>query len=92
MGIRSNRFYAHHIGLKGNLAEHVKWKGLLKYIQHLGRYGAPYEPVQNQFSGLFEVQYINPGFPLEIGMAAGADTGNTISNNFGIQFSVAKRW
>ena len=92
MGIRSDRFFAHHLGVNGNLSEYVKWKGLLTYIQHLGTYGAPYEPVQNQFSGFFEVQYINPNFPVEIGMAAGVDTGNTIANNFGIQFMVAKRW
>ena len=92
MGIQSDRFFAHHLGVNGNLSEYVKWKGLLTYIQHLGTYSATYEPVQNQFSGLFEVQYINPGFPVEIGMAAGIDAGNTISNNFGIQFMVAKRW
>jgi len=41
---------------------------------------------------LFEVQYVNPGFPVELEMAVGADAGNTIGNNFGFRFSVAKRW
>jgi len=91
-GIESNRFFAHHLGVRGNLSEHIIWKGLLTYVEHLGIYGHQYNPVHKQVSGLFEVEYVNPGFPVELGMAVVADSGNTISNNFGFRFSVAKRW
>ena len=91
-GIESNRFFAHHLGVSGNLSEHLAWKGLLTYVEHLGIYGRQYNPAHKQVSALFEVQYIKPGFPVELGMAVGADAGNTIGNNFGFRFSVAKRW
>ncbi len=92
IGIRSNRFFAHHIGVKGNLSDNVKWKGMLTFIQHLGTYSKPYITSQKQVSGLFEVQYVNPDFPVEFGIAAGGDAGNTVRNNLGFRFSVAKRW
>ncbi len=92
MGILSTQFFAHHLGLKGNILEHVLWKGMLTYLQHQGTYGVLYEPVQKQLSGLLEIQYVNPGFPLEIVLAAGADAGNTIENNLGLRVSLAKKW
>ncbi|HSO85124.1 MAG TPA: capsule assembly Wzi family protein [Draconibacterium sp.] len=92
MGIQSNRFFAHHIGVRGNFSDYFRWKGMLTYIQQLGTYSEPYTSKQKQVSGLFEVQYINPGFPVEIGLAAGTDGGNTIGKNLGFQLSVAKRW
>jgi len=92
MGIRSNRFIAHHLGLRGNLSDFFKWKGMITYIQHLGTYSNPYITAQKQLSGLFEVQYINSDFPVELGLSVGGDAGNTLKNNLGFRFSVAKRW
>lgn len=92
MGIKSGRFFAHHIGIRGNLSENVRWKGMLTYIQHLGTYYNPYTQMQKQVSGLFEVKYVNPDFPFEIGLAAGADATNTAGKNLGFQLSLAKKW
>jgi hypothetical protein len=39
-----------------------------------------------------EVKYVNPGFPVEIGLAAGGDSSTAIGNNMGFQLTVAKRW
>ncbi len=91
-GIRSNRFFAHHLGLRGNFSEFIQWKGLLTLSHHFGTYSQPFEPSQKQLSGLLEIQYINPGVPVEIGVSTGADAGNTIHTNLGFQLWVAKRW
>ena len=92
MGIRSNRFFSHHIGAKGKLSEHLYWKGLLTYIQHLGTYFKPYTSPQKQVSGLFDLKYLNPEFPVELGIALGADISNSNGKNMGFQFSVSKSW
>jgi len=91
-GIRSTRFFAHHIGASVNISDFVRWKGMLTYIQHLGTYSEPYTSNQKQFSGLLEVRYVNPGFPVEIGLAAGGDSSSTNGKNAGFQLTVSKRW
>lgn len=92
LGIESNRFFSHHLGVKGNFSENFKWKGLLTYIQHLGTYSKPYSPNKKQVSGMFEVQYINPGFPVELGITAGGDSSNSSGKNLGFQLIISKRW
>jgi hypothetical protein len=92
MGIQSNRYFAHHIGVRGNFSDFFKWKGLLTYIQHLGTYSRPYSDPQNQLSGLLEVQYINPGFPVEIGLAVSADNTINADKNLGFQLFLVKKW
>jgi len=91
-GIRSNRFFAHHVGMKGNFPQHLAWKGMITYIQHLGLYRNPYENLEKQVSGLLEMQYVHPGFPVELGLSISADAGNTISKNGAVQFWIAKTW
>jgi hypothetical protein len=91
-GIRSTRFFAHHIGVRGNLSDFVRWKGMLTYIEHLGTYSEPYTSNQKQVSGLLEVQYINSGFPVEIGITAGGDTSSSSGKNMGFQLIISKRW
>lgn len=91
-GLRSNRFFAHHMGMCGNLTGYLRWKGMLTFTEHWGTYGNPYNPYQKQLSGLFEMELVHPGFPVELGLSAGADGGNTTDNNFGLQLWLAKRW
>ena len=90
--IRSLRFYAHHLGAKGNVTEYLQWKGLLTWIHHFGTYGKPYNPSHKQLSGLMEIQYVHPEFPVELGTSIAVDAGNTIGKNLGLQFWIAKRW
>jgi hypothetical protein len=92
MGIRSNRLFAHHLGMRGNFSDFITWKGLLTYIQHLGTYSNPYTTSQKQISGLFEVHYINPGFPIQIGLSAAGDVGNYKGKNLGFGLILSKKW
>lgn len=89
----SNRFFAHHVGARGYLfSEYLKWKGLLTYIRHLGLHGKPYDTARNQLSGLLEMHYASPRFPVELGIAIAADAGNVTGKNGGIELSIAKRF
>jgi hypothetical protein len=84
-GVRSNRFFAHHLGISGYFAQHLRWRGMITYIEHWGTYGNPYNPKQKQVSGLIECFYTNSRFPVDLGLSVGADKGNTINNNLGMQ-------
>ena len=90
MGIRSNRFLSHHLGVKGNLTQHLSWKGMLSYVQHLGTYGKPYDPKQNQLSGILDFGYLNPDFPVDLSFSLAADINDVEGNNLGFQFTVSK--
>ena len=90
-GYASNRFYAHHIGGSGFVTNHLQWKSLLTWINHFGTYMYPYETVHRQLSGLFELQYNNPSFPVELGASIAADAGNT-GKNVGVQIWIGKSW
>ncbi|MDD4108902.1 MAG: capsule assembly Wzi family protein, partial [Prolixibacteraceae bacterium] len=91
-GISSTRFYAHHVGVSGYFTDFIRWRGLITFTAHKGRYAVPYDPVHKQISGLLEVNYSNPRFPVEIGLAAAADAGNAIKNNPGFRLSLSKNF
>ena len=91
-GIRSLRFFSHHVGLCGILSKFLNWKSRLTYTHHLGTYSYPYETTHNQFSGQLTVEYNNPGFPVELGISTAADAGNAIKNNYGVQLWIAKHF
>lgn len=91
-GIRSNRFYAHHLGLMGNLAEFIKWKGLFTFLHHIGTYSQTYENPHNQLSVLVQLDYSHPGFPVDLGISGAADAGNQTANNIGIMLRVSGKF
>lgn len=92
MGIRSNRFYAHHFGARGYFSEYITWTGMVTLIQHLGTWSEPYSSAKNQFSGMLEIRYINPSFPVEIGLETGLDAEKSTGKNLGFSFQIAKTW
>lgn len=92
VGIQSNRFYSFHAGVKGYLSENFAWKSMLTYVQHLGTYSKPYNKARNIFSGLIDLSYQNPGFPVEIGLSAALDLNSHDGKNGGIQLKLAKTW
>ena len=91
-GMASNMLQAHHVGVKGVLPPHLRWKGMLTWIHHFGRYFNRYEPSRQQLSALLEVQYARRGLPVDLGMAAAADAGNASGRNLGLQFRISKTW
>lgn len=92
MGIRSNRYMSHHAGIKGNLTQYLYWNVMLTYMLHLGTYGKPFEPKQTQTSGLLNLLYKNPDFPVDLGLAVAADSNDIKGKNLGFQFTLSKEW
>ena len=88
--LRSNMFYAHHLGVKGSLPRHISWKGFLTYVHHFGLFFTPYESSQKQVSGLLELWYNNPDFIFNFGLMVAADAGSELYRNGGIQFTISK--
>ena len=91
-GLLSNRFYAHHVGLRGALTDYLQYKGVITRISHLGLYTAPFAPSRGQISGLWTLQYLNPGFPVAINLSIAADAANATNNNFGMQIGLTKEF
>ncbi len=89
-GIGSNMFYAHHLGANGALPPYLRWKGMLTFVRHYGRYFTRYEPSRRQVSGILEVQYTRPGFPVELGLSAACDAGSVSGRNLGVQLMVSR--
>lgn len=89
-GIRSNRFYAHHIGLLGNISEFIRWKGLFTFSHHLGTYSQPYDEPHNQLSVLLRLDYSHPNFPVDLQISGAADAGNQTADNIGIMLQVSR--
>lgn len=91
-GTSSTRFRAHHAGMAGSLPWHTGWKGIITYVSHHGTWARPYPAARKQVSALLGLHYVNPAFPVEFGLSAAADMGNTVPANSGICLSVTKRW
>jgi hypothetical protein len=78
--------------MRGFLNEQLQWRGLLTYVEHSGTYATPYQAAQKNILGLLEVNYINPDFPVELGLSVAGDAVNTTGKNLGVQLSVSKSW
>ncbi len=91
-GIQSNRFFAHHLGMRGFISEHLQWRGLITYVEHFGTYPKPYQTAQKNVLGMLEANYINPDFPVKLGLSVAGDAVNTTGKNLGIQLTVGKSW
>ena len=92
MGLESNRMLSQHIGMKGYFGANLAWKGMLTTIKHLGTYSLPYPEEVKQLSGLFELTYNKPEFPVYLGVSLASDTSNGTGKNFGLQFTIGKQW
>lgn len=91
-GMVSNRFFAHHVGISGKWKSIWKWQGMLTYSEHEGTAADPYNQINKKVSGIFEVLYIQPDFPVEVGFSLAADAGSNAYRNTGARLSLVKKW
>ncbi len=87
-GPQSNRLFSHHIGVKGKLRKDVAWKGMLTYIQHIGKWENEYNPARKQFSGLLKFVYFGEAVPFQIDLTLAGDVDNFQSDRLGIQIGL----
>jgi hypothetical protein len=91
-GFENSRFNAHHLGVKGNLSNSLKWKTLLTCAKYYGTWKVPFEPPFNQFSGLLELSFQKEGFPVNIALSIAADAGGIYEDNVGGIVKISKSW
>ncbi|MBR1713266.1 MAG: hypothetical protein IJ722_07665 [Alloprevotella sp.] len=88
-----NRFTAHHLAFCGDPTPALHYRFLYSHIRNWGTYNIPFPEVRHDNSFLLEATYQGTirrfgGYSLKA--AVGADFGNLIGNNFGLQISVSK--
>ncbi len=88
MGLESNRFFAHHIGLKGNLNKYISWKSMVTFVRHFGTWNQPYKIVRDQTSLLLNLCYSNKPTPFIIDFTVAGDIANTNPNRLGFQIGL----
>jgi hypothetical protein len=87
-GIESTRFFAHHIGFKGNISKTIRWKSLITYIQQLGTWQKPYSPPHSQTSILLNFLYSENIIPFKIDLTIAGDIGTNYKNYLGLQLKI----
>jgi hypothetical protein len=91
-GIRSSRFFSHHLGMMGNINASIRWKTLFTYVKYFGGYHNLFDPPEQHLFSLVNVAYINQKLPFEVGFSLGADIGKSKNRNFGAQLSLVRYW
>lgn len=92
----SNRFKAHHLGLRGCPLPTLQYKLLYSHLRSLGTYGIPFDHTRTNNSMLLEIAYS----PQHIGKlktqgwnfkaAFAMDRGDLLNDNTGFQFTISK--
>lgn len=90
----NNRVWATHLGLKGAIANKIKWTTKLSYSRNFGAYQIEeYWPAKGlgQFSGLIGLsQYTNWIGGMTVGLNLAADYGDLYPASYGAMFSLRK--
>jgi len=91
-GMRSNRLFAHHLGVIGKLNQQLTLKLLMTYIKYYGNYWYPIDPPTVQFSSLVDLSYQCKRNPIQLGISAGFDLGNEANRRAGLQLRLVRVW
>ncbi len=92
LGVLNNRIVAHHMGVKGFLFNKIPYRALLTYSQNWGRYAQPLDGgMQEQLSGLLELQLPEKTLPFEISFAISMDQGEMYKDNVGCCLRIYKK-
>ncbi len=92
MRFPSNRFFAFHSGIEGELVDNMEWKCLITLSKHFGTYRQPYEETVKKLNSFLSVAYKNPQFPVELGISTAFDYDSSGSAIFGAGLHVSKRF
>jgi hypothetical protein len=87
-GPASTRFIAHHLGVKGQLSEQLRWMSKLTYVCHAGNYLHEYEEDYQQTSFLLLLNYVPKQIPLDFHLSIAGDLLNTEKNRMGFELGI----
>ena len=87
-GPEYTRFFAHHIGLKGNINNDISWKSMVTFIRQFGNWSQPNKTVQDQTSLLLNLFYSGELIPFNIEFTVAGDFADSNPNRLGFQFGL----
>lgn len=94
LSLLSSRFQAYHLGFEGQPTDDIGYRVLLTYSRHWGTYHNPLPDVATSVNFLAEVNWKPRNIRLLRGwegtLSIGADGGDLLGKNFGVQLSIAK--
>lgn len=88
---RSNRFWAHHIGLKGQPSETVGYRLISSFQKSWGSYADPFPETETNFALMAELNIKPrklPGWQIDLSLAL--DHGKLVGNNYGAMIRISK--
>lgn len=91
MAFLNTRFWAHHLGLKGQPLEQLGYRLLLTYSKNWGTYSQPFDEIKSNFNLLAEVSWKPKklkGWSADFGF--GMDAGSLLGNSYGVSFKISK--
>lgn len=88
IGVRNNRFKAWHFALAGDPIEGLHYRAKLTWEKGYGTYDRPYYYPMTTTSILFEGTYTFPKTGLAVTVAYGADFGDLLGDNSGLQTTI----
>lgn len=88
IAVNNNRFTAWHFALAGDPFEGLHYRAMLTWEKGLGTYDFPYLNPKENTSILLEAMYRMPGTRFTYTLAFGADFGELLGDNTGMQMTV----
>ena len=96
IGILNNRFYAHHLGICGELPQAIQYKLRMSYSLNYGTHSRAFRDENNrptskpQFSLGLELTAPDWHLPFRTALNIGFDRGDIYKNNFGVMIKLFK--
>lgn len=87
----STRFYAHHLGFKGNPTDNISYRVMATYSKSWGTYALPFDDPKSNFNLLAEISWKPEklkGWQADFGV--GMDAGSLIGNSYGVSLKISK--
>jgi hypothetical protein len=98
--IWNNRVEVHHLGIEGNLPFDLDYRILLSYSGNMGLFASTISVPEEfhiptslyQWTGMMELQYTVPFYPLDLGLQVACDLGRMYGDNFGMGLRLGYRF
>ncbi|MFR3853824.1 MAG: capsule assembly Wzi family protein, partial [Odoribacter splanchnicus] len=95
-GVLNNRFYAHHLGICGDLPGDIRYKLMMSYSLNYGTHSVHFinkngeYTTKPQFSWGLELIAPDTKLPFHTALNVGFDKGDLLKNSFGIMLKIFK--
>lgn len=95
-GVINNRFYAHHLGISGDLPGNIQYKLKMSYTRNWGTYSIPLLDANGQRTSKPQLNFglelvtLKTKLPFQTSLNIGFDEGDLLKHNFGVMLKLFK--